>query len=216
MQINKFLMWLIIFFNPQLYSFDFYQSKTFTIMINPAGDAKDAGRMLNDSFERGITLQFAQELKKSIETIHPNTRVILTRIPGETLEFLQNANFANRLDVDFYLSIHFYKETDIRSKLFLYHYLCESFYTKPFNDISLIRYNKAHLINIDKTINYIEHMKKTFKNNTQFDFVNCIGIPFKPLIGIKSPAIALEIGLKESTDFKYFIDPVLQSLEFLF
>ena len=41
-------------------------------MINPAGDAKDAGRTLNDSFERGITLQFAQELKSAIESNYNN------------------------------------------------------------------------------------------------------------------------------------------------
>ena len=71
---------------------------------------KDAGRIVNDSFERGLTLQFAQELKKELELNFNNIRVVLTRIPGETLESLQNANFANRLNVDFYLSIHFYSE----------------------------------------------------------------------------------------------------------
>jgi N-acetylmuramoyl-L-alanine amidase len=181
-------------------------------MINPAGDAKDAGRTLNDSFERGITLQFTQELKRSIESTYQNVRVIITRVPGETLEFLQNANFANRLDVDFYLSIHFYKETDIRSKLFLYHYLNDPFYVQTFSHISFIKYNNSHLININKTVMYANKIKESLENNNQFDFKYLLGIPFKPLVGIKAPAIAFEVGLKNSSDYKSFVEPVLSSL----
>ncbi|MDR3646269.1 MAG: N-acetylmuramoyl-L-alanine amidase [Candidatus Babeliales bacterium] len=210
MQIKKLLIFLI--FLP-LFSFDYYQPKTFTIMLDPAGDAKDAGRTLNDSFERGITLQFAQELKKSIEANYQNVRVILTRVPGETLEFLQNANFANRLDVDFYLSIHFYKETDVRPKLYLYHYLNEPFYMQLPSNISFINYNNAHLINVNKTLDYTNKMKQILEKNNQFDFKYLLGIPFKPLVGIKAPAIALEAGLKNSNDYKNFVEPVLLALQ---
>jgi len=37
-------------------------------MLNPAGDAHDAGRTLSDGFERGVTRQFAEKLKKSLIT----------------------------------------------------------------------------------------------------------------------------------------------------
>src|SRR3972149_4092399 len=79
--------------------------RPFTIMIDPAGDAKRAGRMLEDNFERGITLSCANCLKHDLEKKYTNVRVILSRFPGETLESMQNANFANRLQVDFYISI---------------------------------------------------------------------------------------------------------------
>lgn len=203
---------LFILFSP-LFSFSSHQLKIFTIMLNPGGDAKDAGRTLNDSFERGITLQFCLDLKKTIEITYPNVRVVLTRIPGETLEFLQNANFSNRLDADFYLSIHFYKETDVRPKMFLYHYINDLFYSPITSDISFIKYNNAHLININKTIEYANKMKQTLELSNQFDFKYLLGIPFKPLVGIKAPAIALEVGLKNSNDYYDFVNPILLSLE---
>ena len=77
-------------------------------MINPFGDAQYAGRIVDDSFERGLTLQFAEELQRKISKILP-VRVVLSRFAGETLENLQVANFSNRLQVDFFISIHFYK-----------------------------------------------------------------------------------------------------------
>lgn len=209
MSIKKFLIFLL--FSPLL-SFPYRQQTLFTLMLNPAGDAKDAGRMLNDCFERGVTLQFAQELKQAIETHYPNVRVVLTRIPGETLEFLQNANFANRLDVDFYLSIHFYKETDVKPKLFLYHYLNDLFIIKIFNNLNFTKYNNAHLISIDQTKKYGESIKKSLEKNTAFSVKDLSGIPFKPLVGIKAPAIAIEAGLKESLDYKNLVEPVLQAL----
>ena len=39
----------------------------FTIMIDPAGDAKNTGRQIDDTLERAVTLQFAQKLKSEIE-----------------------------------------------------------------------------------------------------------------------------------------------------
>ena len=39
-------------------------SKKFTIMLDPSGDAKHTGRIINKTFERGISLQCAEVLKK--------------------------------------------------------------------------------------------------------------------------------------------------------
>ena len=79
----------------------------FSIMLDPAGDAKHTGRQIDDNLERGISLQFTEKLKQTLEKQHPEIHVVLSRFPGETIYHLQNANFANRLEVDFYLSIHF-------------------------------------------------------------------------------------------------------------
>src|SRR5579859_5868722 len=74
------------------------QVKPFSIMLDPAGDAQITGRIIDDSYERGITLQLCEDIKKQLEADHPkNTRIVLTRFPGETIDPLQNANFANRL-----------------------------------------------------------------------------------------------------------------------
>ena len=49
----------------------------FTLMIDPAGDAKEPGRAIDDTFERGITLQLAEELKRTIEAENPGVRLSL-------------------------------------------------------------------------------------------------------------------------------------------
>ncbi len=41
-----------------------YKQKTFLIMLDPAGDAKQTGRKLGDSFERGIQCNKVKQLKK--------------------------------------------------------------------------------------------------------------------------------------------------------
>ena len=79
-------------------SLAFYARKTkpFSIMLDPAGDAQTTGRIIDDNYERGVTLQLCEDIKKQLEAEQPkNTRIVLTRFPGETIDPLQNANFAN-------------------------------------------------------------------------------------------------------------------------
>ena len=196
-----------------------YRPKAFTIMLEPAGDTKHTGREIDDCFERGITLQFAEKLKKTLEAEYPGLRIILSRFPGESLEPLQNANFSNRLAVDFYLSIHFYEETEEKPQLFLYQFVYNrttDFWHHPVNTLSFIPYELAHqeYANLSKT--YGNFMIKTLQDNKYkkyFDAKGLYAIPFKPLIGIKSPAIALEASLKTKNGWSVFIDPVAQSLK---
>ena len=132
-------------------------NRPFTIMLDPAGDAKNVGRKLYNSFERGATLQFAQELKKQILQTYPNTEVVLTRSAGEVLENLQNANFANRLDVDLYLSINFYEETQIKPHIFLFYFKNQIFFSiiSP-NNLSFFPYYLAYTINFERTQKYAQ------------------------------------------------------------
>jgi len=189
---------------------------TFSIMLDPAGDAKHTGRQIGDSLERGISLQFAQELKKSLEQTYPNIRVILTRFPGETIFPLQNANFANRLDVDFYLSIHFYPETQTKPGMFLYYFSQNDEFITKMPDLFFCPYDQAHRINSTKTRNIAQTITTSLTNDTNkklFAFHGIYGLPFRPLIGVKAPAVALEIGLKEKTEWKRYIQPITESLK---
>lgn len=40
------------------------RTRTYTIMLNPAGDARHTGRRIDDTFERSVTLQYVEKLKK--------------------------------------------------------------------------------------------------------------------------------------------------------
>ena len=209
--------WYILntdFIEARIHLFD--QPSNFTLMLDPAGDAKNPGRKLDDSFERGITLQFAEQLKHELELLFPSIRIVLTRLPGETLQPLQNANFANRLDVDFYLSIHFYQERETKPNLYLYHFSYNDEFITRWFDLAFYPFDKAHLCNKQITCNWGSMMNATLSSDTykkQFDCKGLYKLPFWPLIGIKAPAIALEAGLKNNQDWHTYIEPLVSALK---
>ena len=200
-------------------SFHFFamQSKPFTIMVNPAGDAKQIGRKIDGYFERGITLQFFQELKKELykhyseSTLH----VISTRFAGDTIEELQNANFANRLGIDLYLSIHFYYEEKTKPDVFLYYFSYGNEFITQKPDLYFWPYDEAYLINFDATKKSIETMQRVLESKKyayQFTVYGIFKLPFAPLIGIVAPAIGIEIGLKNKDNWRQYVEPIAIAL----
>lgn len=189
---------------------------TISIMLDPAGDAKHTGRQIEDSLERGITLQFTEKLKNILENLYPNIRIILTRFPGETIYPLQNANFANRLDVDFYISIHFYAENETKPNIFMYYFSYGDEFVTKITDLCFYQYDNAHRINGSITRKYAHEITTVLTNDENiklFNFHGPYGIPFKPLIGIKAPSIAIEIGLKEKNMWQNYIQPIAESIK---
>ena len=193
----------------------FAKQTPFSIMLAPAGDAKHTGRQIGDSLERGLTLQFAEQLKKMLQNLYPHVRVTLSRFPGEIIYPLQNANFANRLDVNLYLSIHFYPEVKTKPRMFLYYCSCGDDFVTKTSDLFFCPYDQAHRINGPKTRSWSQHITQILTNDEHkklFDFRGTHGLPFKPLIGIKAPALALEIGLQKKNDWNRYIQPIALSL----
>lgn len=190
--------------------------KTFTIMLDPAGDAQNTGRQIDNYFERGISLQCVEKLQDKLQKRFQNTKIAITRFAGETVQPLQNANFSNRFNVDFYISLHFYKEKEVRPNIYLYLFSYgDDFITKK-HDLHFYPYDEAHLINIDTTKMYARRIQNLFQTDTykkKFDFQGISKIPFKPLIGIKAPAIALEVGLHKKKDWKKYIDVFVTIIE---
>ena len=212
-----FFLFLFLFNNNCLFC---VQAKTFTLMIDPAGDARYPGRIIEDSFERGITLQYAEKLKKLLEQHDFNVRVILTRFPGESVEPLQNAHFANRLEVDLYLSIHFYYEREAKPQLSLFHFINNptDSWRKPSTELIFESYDNAHITNLSSTKECARLLKKSLERpeyNHLFDVKGLFGIPFKPLIGIVCPALGIEASLKAKEQWMLYLEPVIQSLLYL-
>ncbi len=200
-------LFLILFFCS--YAYDI------SLMIEPAGDAQHAGRIIDDCFERGIALQCAESLKKQIEQTYPGVRIILSRFPGESLEQLQNANFANRLGVDLYISLHFYQESQAKHTITFYYFSYNNvtdFWHKRNDELAFVPYDKAHFDSIGQSKSYATLFFDTFSKkefNSLFDVREPIGIPFKPLIGIALPAIAIEASLKKKEDWKLYCKPII-------
>lgn len=206
----KFLS--IIFFYTTLTA-----QQQFTIMIDPTGDGQYTGREIQDSFERGLTLQCAQELKQQITDQCKHVRVILTRAAGETIQPMHNALFANRLQADLYLRIGFYSEPDLPSHIALF-YTCnhpQDFWQK-INSLQFFHIDQAYLLNLKLT----QELATTFLNILQQDqrhFIpyGAFAVPLQPFIGIQAPALYLETGLNGTTDWKQIIKPIVRFVQTL-
>ncbi|CAM6000384.1 unnamed protein product [Sphagnum balticum] len=192
-----------------------------TIMLEPAGDAQYTGRIIDDAFERGITLQCAQELKKILEGICKQTRVILSRFPGEVLEPLQNAAFANRLKTDLYISLSMYQlpasksdsPAEINIYYFLYHPVTD-FWQRATTELACEPYHQAHKAAsqtskacADKLFNNL-HKTKPFAGKMN----HCAGLPVKPLIGITAPSLLIEIGLPHKDSWQLLVTQLAQQI----
>ena len=203
-----YLIFLMFFFPASVFSF--------SLMLDPAGDAVHTGRCIDDSFERGLTLQYAQQLKTYLEKTVPALRVTITRNPGEVVADLQNAHFANRMNVDLFLSIHFFKETEVVPRCYVYTYAqADDTEMQKNNALSFWRYDKIHLYHADQTKQWAELFVQVLQQEQYNKNFSCHGyyrLPFKPLVGIKSSAIAIEIGLKHKDEWQQYIEKVGSAL----
>ena len=189
------------------------RTPSFSIMIAPAGDADYAGRIIEDSFERGITLQCAELLKERLEEKSPNVTVTITRKSGEKIRSLQNANIANRLAVDLYVGLHFYHETALKPKMYLYSFSYNDMLFVPRNTLAFYHFDRAHLLNTGITSAWGNKIASALAQNNQYNFKGFFKLPCRPLIGITAPAFILEAGLKNKDDWQKYVEPIAVSLE---
>jgi N-acetylmuramoyl-L-alanine amidase len=189
-----------------------------TIMIDPAGDARTTGRTIDDTFERSITLQCAQELKKFMEEHLPGTRVILTRFPGEIVEPLQNAAFANRMHADLYVSLACYKQTSGIPHCALYTFLYEpqlQLLNRQQPRLTLTPLSNAHQKYISESSALIATLYSSLQTSERAQ--RCVleplaAFPYKPLMGVHCAALGIEIGLPKKDDWLTVLQDIEQAL----
>lgn len=185
-----------------------------TILLDPAGDAHSSGRKVHTTFEHGLSMQCAQALQQKIKELYPQHRILISRAPGESVDHMQRINFSNRLQVDLFIHISFSAQTNNQYTLNIYRYCAEPTddWNKKTDALTFIPLHQAHLRNneINKQMSNILYKKlseiKWLKVETP------LAIPHKPLLGITSPALAVEIGIPESLTWKPLIDPLVNTL----
>lgn len=215
MSVKKFFLLLLLCF--KLHSFSFFHAKpTCLLMLDPAGDARTPGRQIDDTYERSISLQCAELLKQRIEEKYAQVRVQLTRTAGETIEPLQNANFANCAHVNCFITLNFYQDAKERPQLFLYYFSYgNDFIIKTF-DLAFYEYDQAYLLSLATTHQWASFMRQVLElpqYKQCCDFKGWYKLPIKPLIGIKAPAFAFEIGIQKKEGWIHCIEPILASLD---
>ncbi len=211
MSLNKiFLVSMLLFIFSSITS-------PITIMIDPIGDAKYTGREIEDTFERSLTLQCAQSLKNQIEETLSHAQVIITRNAGETLQPLQNASYANRMNVDLYLCLSLYHQENIPGHISIFYYLENNLDLQhKYNPLHFYHVSQAYLGNISTSNHMAKKLVSIFKEksiNPHFLCLGAFGIPCMPLFGIQAPAVYIEAGVHRKDDWKYLIQPIIEALK---
>lgn len=187
---------------------------SFTIMLDPYGDAQHTGRVIDGAFERGITLQCTEYLKKEINQKFPDMRVIISRVPGEIVEPLQNASFANKLQVDLFISFCFYHTEKIPTPVHIYFYEKNPADTwhKP-EQLAWYSVDNIYLAHLGTTKKFVETLYTIFDKPLYKSVCMIhapIGIPCLQLKGINAPACSIEMGLLKKDDWKTIVPAFLE------
>lgn len=192
---------------------------SFTVMIDPAGDAQTPGRTIDDTFERSLSLHCAEELKRLLESGSIPIKVILTRSAGETIEPMQRISFANRLNVNLYLTIHLFEKKQAPPQLFFYTMLYDpqtDIMVKKKDELELLPFDQAYRINIANSQNYCLQLYQFIEKKVTPKQLGCnapIAFPYKPLIGITAPAIGIELGIAEKDQWQKIIPILAEAIQ---
>lgn len=211
----QFNLLLYLFFTFSVYA----HKQPFTLMLNPFGDAGNAGRIIDGCYERGLTLQCTEQLKEAFKQKLPQIEVILTRFQAEHLEPLQNAYIANRLKTNLYITLQFYFQKYDSSHVMLYYYIQHPtdlwVEAKP-QSMSYIPADQAYRVNhkqTQKAATLCAQELNAIANSYNFIFQGIYSFPCKSLLGIQAPALTLEIGLKSKNDWPRFVEPLAICIE---
>lgn len=192
-----------------------HQHKPFVLILDPAGDSKKTGRSIGDSFERGITLQCAEKIKEVVEQHVDNITVYITRLPGDIAGELQNASLANRLSADLFISINFCSTTESKPGLYMYQFAYGSDFAIAQQNLCLISYDQAHLKNKNESEivgSLISAQLNQQEYHSLYTVFGPFKLPFKPLIGVTSPCLAIEAELKNKNDWIHLIQPLKSAI----
>lgn len=189
----------------------------FVIVIDPAGDAVRTGRVIGEEFERGLTLQFAESLKKELESQLSNVKVYITRTPGAAAEPLQHAAFANVLNANLFFSIHFTPVESGALACSLFYFTYDPLFAgqEALRTLDLTPYQEVYKPVFTASVAYAQTLQTTlqpYHTDGVFKVSDIHGFPFKPLIGVQAPAIGCEIGLHEKDGWKLFVKPVANGI----
>jgi N-acetylmuramoyl-L-alanine amidase len=178
------------------------EKKPFAILLEAAGDNLHAGRTLGELFESSFCWELAQQIKQNLEQKKSNIQCLLNRVPGQSLSPLANQNYANKLSVDLYVSINAFYSRDKEKSITLYQFSYHDTFILKENSLSFYPYDKLYLINESVTKEWTRMIKKQLATNSDLTVKGPYCLPFKPLIGIKAPAVAVEVGVTDTTNIQ--------------
>jgi len=182
-----------------------------TVMLAPSGDIHNQGRSLEHQFESACTMKCARSLKDTLESLYPDVRVLISHTIGEKVQPFQVATMSNTMDVDLVLSLHCYHEMGTKPIISLYHYSNGSDFVSRFSRVSWYAVDAAYLFSKNTTSSWIKMLADGLTSSGYSALFHVSGpykVPFKPLSGIKVPAIGIEMSLRQDEDWSTYIEPI--------
>lgn len=200
----------------QLQASEPVQAPMLTLLLVPAGDAHNQGRSLEHQFESSSSMAYALSVKASIEKKYPEIRVIVSHTAGGVVGRNQIPTMANTLGIDLVLTINCYHEQGAKPELYIYQFSYGDDFVSKLTELSWYTIDSAYLFSKNTTQQWATTLVHEL-NSAAYTFLFAVRgpykLPFKPLIGIKVPAIGLEMSLKQDGDWTVFVDPLVTSLE---
>lgn len=187
------------------------------IVLDPAGDTHNPGRLIGDVYERGLAYQYTQQLKQTLEK-NPLMHCVITRTPGQVMQPLEQANIANQLQAALFVRIHFFQYECQVPRIYIYFYARgdEFIPTLPAHSLTLLPYDRAHWLHATQTRALATACKKQLsspENQRLCTTDGPYGLPLKSLLGITQPALVIEIGVHEPSQPTVLIAPLARCIE---
>lgn len=174
-------------------------------------DPSSVSRQLADSFTKGLTLQFAQQVKRQLEGKY-DVDVVITRAVGLHASHDNHVQLSNRLNANLYLHISFFQETSIKQQWFIYYHTSGNEQVTQ-KETSFCTYQSAHARAHTCTIKQAHTMHTSLqKLYPTFSYMPPIGMPCAVLSGIIAPALMIEIGLRIADDWQVCVEPLCHVL----
>lgn len=183
------------------------------IILDPAGDHKKVGRTLATCYERSITLQLCEALKKELAHTYPNCTITITHTIGESLNQEQRAQIANKSNANFFIHISCFEDTSIKPQIMSYYYMQSNIVSYKPTPYSLIPADKAHEIHYATTKKLVHQIYSSLqKQNSIYTIIPPHAIPDARLKYIQIPSCTLEIGISRTFPWTTCVNPLCKAL----
>jgi hypothetical protein len=172
-------------------------TQSFSIILDPSQN----NRTIGSEYEKRIAVLYGESIRTYLFNADSAITLELTRAAGETLEPLQSTTFSNVLHPNLHISLQcFFSE---RPEIFIYYMKWHGIdaQEKTSKKLQLIPASHSYCYNFDASKKYAETLYALLqeKYRTSVSIHKPIGCPCKPLFGITSPAITLELGIPTDT-----------------
>ncbi|MEX0848940.1 MAG: N-acetylmuramoyl-L-alanine amidase [Candidatus Dependentiae bacterium] len=185
------------------------RKKKITLILDPAGDARNPGRLIGDNYERTYTSRIAHQLKEILEKKDNNIMVLFTRLPGEQNDQREKTRFANRCAPHLFINLCAYQSTHIKPQIYMYYYTNQT----TTDNNCLIPLENAYQSHSALTTIYANKIYTSISPCTRIcDAHAPKGIACIPLKGINAPALCIEIGCNSAHNLHNTISLISDAL----